>query len=157
MEKTAGAFESLIASAVIQILGAFVHEQDTGVVLAPDGMMRLAPGLVRIPDVAFISWERLACGEFPRVPIPNLVPDLVVEVLSPGNTQTEMGGKLADYSHAGVRLVWLIYPDTRSARACTSATAFQQIPPDGGLSGGDVLPGFSLSLRDLFARTARAR
>ena len=60
-------------------------------------MVRLAPGLVRIPDLAFISWQRLPERRVPTDPIPGLVPDLVVEVLSDGNTAAEMDRKRREY------------------------------------------------------------
>ena len=58
MEKATGFRESIVAVAIINLLGSFVKANDLGVVTAPDGMMRLAAGLVRIPDVSFISWSR---------------------------------------------------------------------------------------------------
>ena len=59
MEKTVGTYESYLAGLLVRLLGNFVVEKDLGIVLPPDGMLRLAPGLVRIPDVSFISWKRL--------------------------------------------------------------------------------------------------
>ena len=79
-------------------------------------MMRIAPGLVRIPDVSFICWDRLPGRESPREPIPDLAPDLAVEVLSEGNTKAEMARKVREYFEAGVKLVWLIDPKKRTAR-----------------------------------------
>ena len=64
-------------------------------------------------NVSFISWQRLPGGELPKKPIPNLVPDLAVEVLSKGNTKAEMRRKLHEYFQAGVRLVRPIDPTTR--------------------------------------------
>src|SRR5713101_2584362 len=56
VEKPMGAREALLAGAIIEYLGSFVRKHDLGCVLAPDGTLRLMPGLVRIPDVSFISW-----------------------------------------------------------------------------------------------------
>ena len=82
VEKVMGARESLLAGALIGEIHLFLKSDDLGVVLAPDGMLRLRPRLVRIPDVSFISWDKIPGGEFPDEPIPGLVPDLAVEVLS---------------------------------------------------------------------------
>ena len=74
-------------------------------------MVWLFRGLVRIPDVAFTSWERLPGRRVPPEPIPELAPDLAVEVLSQSNTEAEMTRKRGEYFAAGVRLVWLVDPD----------------------------------------------
>ena len=72
---------------------------------------RLFPGLVRIPDVAFTSWDRMPDRRAPDAPMPHLAPDLAVEVLSESNTPGEMLRKRREYFTAGVRLVWLADPD----------------------------------------------
>jgi hypothetical protein len=86
----------------------------------PDGMMRLFPQLVRSPDVAFVSRARLAEGHMPKEAIPNLVPDLAVEVLSESNTPREMLRKRQDYFRAGVRLAWVFDPDARAVDVFTA-------------------------------------
>ena len=69
--------------------------------------LKLMPRLVRIPDVSFISWDQLPAHEYPNDPIPELHPDIAVEVLSEGNTEEEMRRKVKEYFFAGTRLVWL--------------------------------------------------
>ena len=103
VEKTVGTYESYLALLLIRLIGNFVEEKDLGIVLGADGMMRLAPGLVRIPDAAFISWQRLPERRIPRQAVWNLAPDLAVEVISKFNTPEEMQRKLQDYFVAGVR------------------------------------------------------
>ena len=66
VEKTMGYYESYIAATLIRLIGNFVVEHDLGIVAGADGMMRLAPGLVRIPDVSFVSWEKLPGRRLPR-------------------------------------------------------------------------------------------
>lgn len=66
------------------MLRSFVVENNLGIVLGADGMLRLAPGLERIPDAAFSSWNRLPNRRIPDQAIADLVPDLAVEVVSPG-------------------------------------------------------------------------
>jgi Uma2 family endonuclease len=157
VEKTTGHFESRIAAVLIYFLETFLDRHDLGVVYGADGTLRLVPNLVRIPDVSFVSWDRLPGKELPAEPIPNLVPDLAIEVLSAGNTPREMEIKLDDYFEAGVRLVWFVDPGTRSATAYTERNKKSAIGPDGTLEGGAVLPGFQLSLQALFARAGRQR
>jgi len=68
LEKSMGTWESGIAAILVRILGTFVNDQDLGIVLGADGMVRLTPGLVRIPDVSFIAWNRLPHRSFPDEP-----------------------------------------------------------------------------------------
>jgi Uma2 family endonuclease len=156
VEKTMGYYESLIAAKIIQALGAFVDAHGLGIVLGADGTLQILPEQVRIPDVCFIAWERFPNGQLPREPIPAVAPDLAIEVLSAGNTPQEMQRKLHDYFAAGVRLVWYVDPGTRSAKSCTSEHDSVEITESQSLSGGDVLPGFELPLRKLFAMTGQA-
>ena len=151
VEKTVGIYESNLASRLIYFLNAFVLKLELGVVTAPDGMMRLAAGLVRIPDVSFISWNQLPGRRVPRVPIADLAPDLAVEVISPGNTAREMERKREEYLAAGVRLVWYVLPEQHEVHVYT-ADRHDVLTIDHEISGGDVLPGFTLPLRQLFEK-----
>lgn len=155
VEKALGARESFLACVLVQILGTFVEKHDLGVVLGEAGMLRLRPGLVRIPDVSFISWERIPSGEFPAEPIPDLVPDLAVEILSEGNTRGEIARKLREYFEAGTRIVWVIDPRARAVEVYSSATDRHRLRNGQTLDGGDVLPGFKLPLKSFFARLTR--
>jgi Uma2 family endonuclease len=155
VEKTMGYIESLIAVKIIQLLAAFVDARDLGIVLGEGGMLRILPRQVRIPDVCFISWDRFPNRQLPSEPIPALAPDLAIEVLSAGNTETEMERKLHDYFTAGVRLVWYIDPRTRSAKSYTGENQCVEVAEAQALSGGEVLPGFELPLAALFAKMGR--
>lgn len=116
-----------------------------------DAWLRLAPGLVRIPDVSFVSFERLPERKVPREPIARLVPDLAVEVLSASNTHQEMERKLRDYFTAGVRLVWFVDPPARTVTVFTAPEQSRLLHESDVLDGGEVLPGFTLPLVELFA------
>lgn len=136
---------------LIQILGPFVRSKNPGLVGGADGMLKLWPGMVRIPDVAFVSWGRVPGGRVPDEPIPNMVPDLVVEVLSEGNTAGEMDRKRSDYIKAGVRLAWFVDPRNRSVAVYTSPDTYTVLTEAGTLGGGNVLLGFSVPASELFA------
>ncbi len=112
--------------------------------------MRIMTNRVRIPDVAFISFDRLPGRKSPGVPIPDLVPDLAVEVLSASNTPREMQIKLGEYFTAGVRLVWYVDLPTRSVRAYTAPDQVQELSESAILTGGSVLPGFEVPVSDIF-------
>ncbi|HVA50068.1 MAG TPA: Uma2 family endonuclease [Pirellulales bacterium] len=151
VEKTVGFYESVIAVAIARRLGDFVETHNLGVVSGEGGMMRLFPGMVRIPDVAFASWKEFPDG-ITEEPVPNIVPDLAVEVLSEGNTKPEMDRKLDDYFGAGVRLVWFVEPRKKTVEVFTGKDESTVLDENATLSGGDVLPGFSMPLRPLFAK-----
>ncbi len=155
VEKAMGIRESLLACFLIEILGPFVRQRNLGLLTGEQGALRLFPGLVRIPDVAFISWDRVPNRRVPDDPIPPLAPDLAVEVLSQSNTVGEMARKRRDYFSAGVRLVWLADPRTRTIDAYASETLFTHLAIDDVLDGGAVLPGFRLPLRDWFGELDR--
>ncbi|EKK03440.1 protein containing DUF820 [Rhodopirellula baltica SH28] len=151
VEKQMGFKESLLALAIGHFLFQHVSKHKLGMVSGADGFVTLFPDLIRGPDVAFLSWDRLPGGQLPEEAFPRIVPDLVVEVLSPGNTRAEMARKRREYFHAGVRLVWTVDPIRRSVAVFTSATQSSVFGETESLDGGDVLPGLKISLADVFA------
>jgi Uma2 family endonuclease len=150
VEKTVGYDESCLTVDLASMIHSFVKAHKLGRVSGPDGMMRLLPGLVRIPDVAFVSWKRYSQRRGSRK-MPQLVPDLAVEVLSEDNTPKEMSRKLDDYFDAGVRLVWFVDPRKRSVKVFTGKKSSKELRESETLTGGRVLPGFSVPLAELFA------
>jgi Uma2 family endonuclease len=156
VEKGMGFTESILAGALIEALRRFVIPRNLGLISTPDGLVRLFPGLVRVPDVAFVSWERLPDRKVPKAPIPSLAPDLVVEILSESNTDAEMARKRGEYFSAGVKLIWEVHPETRSVTVYAPGGSAQVLREAQSLDGADVLPGFTLSLTELFAEMDRA-
>jgi Uma2 family endonuclease len=157
VEKAVGAKESYLCWFLGGELKIYLGQNNIGIGLTADGMLRLAPGLVRIPDLSFIPWDKLPGRLLPAKPVPNLAPDLAVEILSEGNTKAEMDRKVGEYFDAGVRLVWLIDPKTRSARVYSSRRRSVLVREDQSLDGGEVLPGFSVALAELFRHLPRPR
>jgi Uma2 family endonuclease len=151
VEKAVGLRESFLTFALGRILGTFVKAHKLGLLTGPDGALRLFRGIVRAPDIAFVSWKKLPNRKVPSEPIPHLAPDLAIEVLSKGNTKKEMARKRREYFKAGVQLVWEIDPVKRQAVVYTSPKEGKVIDEGQALTGDDVLPGFSLPLADLFA------
>lgn len=153
VEKPMGLSESIIAGRVLTKISRYAEEHDLGLVAGEAGTVRLLKGLVRIPDMGFFCWDKFPDGLLPSKPIPDLAPDLAVEVLSKGNTAAEMRRKLREYFLAGVRLVWMIDPRRRQAEVYTAPDAPEAtLDETQELEGGDVLPGFRLPLAELFAR-----
>jgi len=150
VEKPMGYEESAIAMEIGRHLGNFVIPRKLGVVTGPDGMIKLLARRVRIPDVAFVSMARLPGGRMPKQPIPQLAPDLAVEVLSESNTRAEMTNKLQEYFTAGTRLVWYVDPKTRTIDVYTSPENPTRLVVGDVLTGGEVLPAFQIAVADLF-------
>jgi Uma2 family endonuclease len=156
VEKAIGFREPRLAVVIARLLDIFVVAGNLGVVVGPDGMIRLWPGRMRAPDVAFFSWDRLPGRCLPSEPIPTIVPNLAIEVLSQSNTFAEMLLKRLDYFSTGVQLCWEIDPDDRTVSVYTAADAPANVLTEADqLDGGVVLPGFTLPLRELFAELDR--
>jgi Uma2 family endonuclease len=155
VEKVMGHYEARLASVLGYYFELYLTINNIGYAVGADGFMRLTPGQVRLPDVAFIRWDRFPGHQVPRVPIPDLVPNLAVEVLSASNTRTEMARKRREYFNAGVELVWQVDPDERAFEVFTSPDDSVVIGIDGTVDGGTVLPGFRLSVREFFDRADR--
>jgi len=151
VEKAMGFREAYLAALLMRILGDFIDKRGLGIVLAPDATMRLFPGLVRMPDASFFSWDRLPGGELPEEPIPDLAPDLAVEVLSPEDRAGEVLAKAHDWLQSGCRSVWVIDPRTRTISVYRSRSEIVVLGESDTLSGDDLLPGFSVPVSDLFA------
>ena len=102
---------------------------------------------VRKPDASFIRVDRMA---MPPEGFITVVPDLVVEVVSPSDVYYEVEAKVDEYLHAGVRLVWVINPPNMTVRIFQQRADVRQLGPADELTGGDVLPGFTCGVRSLF-------
>jgi Uma2 family endonuclease len=154
VEKSVGFDESRLAVELSTSLVQFLRQHDVGTVAGEAGMMRLRTGLVRIPDVSFVRWERL-----PEKygPIPPLAPDLAIEILSKSNTRKEMQRKLREYFEAGTQLVWYFDLRARTVTVYTAPDRFTVLDESQTLDGGDVLPGLVIPLRELFERASRRR
>jgi Uma2 family endonuclease len=157
VEKAIGFEEARLALRIGCMISEYLDRNDLGICVGADGMMRIATGRVRIPDVSFVVWDRLPGRESPTDPIPDLAPDLAIEVLSEGNTKAEMVRKVREYFEAGVRLVWLIDPKKRTARVFSAPEKSVLVRADQALDGAHVLPGFVLPLGDLLDRGRRPR
>lgn len=149
--KAMGLAESLLAAALGHFLREFVIPRNLGIVTGADGSVRLFPGLIRVPDVAFASWDRFPDRKIPKEQVPTLAPDLVIEVLSRSNTVSEMRRKRGEFFAAGVKLIWEFDPELRAVDVYTPDGAVTRLVSGQTLDGGDVLVGFVLELDTLFA------
>ncbi len=151
VEKPMGQYESRLAFTVGFFIKLFLRETGLGgTVGTADGPYQVEASRFRMPDVVYVSAERLPEPPEDRKPIGDWAPDLAVEVLSESNTKNEMDRKLLEYFAAGVRLVWYVDPPSRVVRVFTSTDAANDLGENDILRGGEVLPGFELSVRELF-------
>ncbi len=155
VEKPMDVLESCLAGDIHWHLKTFADEHDLGILTVPDGTLRLMQGLVRMPDVAFISWKQLPNRKYPNEPIASLIPELAVEVLSESNTRGEMERKLREYFLAGTQLAWIVDPIQRTVDVHTLPDRFVRLKEGDILDGGTLLPGFRLPLERLFARVEK--
>jgi Uma2 family endonuclease len=151
VEKAMGLAESFLAMEIAFFLRTFLKQHDLGILAGEAGTLRLWPGLVRIPDVSFISWGQLPKRKVPKKAIPDLYPDLAVEVLSRKNTKAEIDRKLHEYFRSGTRRAWVVDPRKCCVRVYTAPDQSRLLQEEESLDGGDVLPGLCLPLREVFA------
>ena len=109
------------------------------------------PDTVREPDIAFTSVERMPLGA-DVAGYAEVVPDLVVEVASPGDSRRAAYDKAHMWLDHGVRLVWAVHAEARAVDIYRPAHATLTISGEGALDGLDVLPGFSCPLEAIFGR-----
>ena len=148
----AGGRHGRIAHRAGLFVGNHVLERGLGEVFAAETgfVLRRDPDTVRAPDVAFVSGERLRTGEAPAGFL-EMAPDLSVEVVSPNDSASDVQSKVEDWLAAGTRLVWVVYPDTRSVTAYRSLHEAEVLSEPDTLEASPVLPDFALPVRDLFA------
>jgi Uma2 family endonuclease len=154
VEKAKGFRESLLAAALIMFLKNFTSPRKLGLVGAPDAIMRLRPGLVLLPDVSFITWDRLLATDAHKRKVATFGPDLAVETMSEGNTPKEIDRKRRELFAAGTKLMWVIDPKSRTAEVYDDPNRPDQmvlVRETDVLDGGTVLRGFRLPLAELFA------
>lgn len=133
-------------------LARHVEANDLGVVFAAETGFRLAsdPDTVRAPDIAFVIKTRVEeVGEFEGF-WPG-APDLAVEVISPGDSYTEVEEKVEEYLQAGARAVWVVDPRRRTITVYRSLTDITILTENDTLEGGDIIPGFSCRAAEVFA------
>jgi Uma2 family endonuclease len=139
-------------------LKGFVKERDLGVVLAApvDLVVQRDPLRVRQPDVLYLSAERTGIrgpAQLRGMPLLEVPPDLVVEVLSPSNTRHDLEDKVQDYLRIGVRECWLVSPEAETIEVLRLSELEVSVVDIVGIDGtleSESLGGFVLRLRDIF-------
>ena len=129
-----------------------VEERQLGTAVGDVGvLLERGPDTVRAPDAAFISHDRLPKGHVPDR-YDDTIPDLVAEVVSPSDRRPDVDAKARMWVSYGVLLVWVVFPKTRTVEVYrTGDEAVEALTEADRLDGGEVLPGFSYPLSQLFA------
>lgn len=140
-----------VSGAFIRVMGEFVVRRGLGVVGGEAGfILDRDPNVVYAPDVVFVRADRLPPDD-EQVGYLELAPDLVVEVVSPSDSASDVNDKVLVYLEAGVRLVWVADFRRRSVTVYAADRTARVLIEGDHLDGADVLPGFSVPIADLFA------
>ena len=156
IRKAVSDLSSWLGGKLFRLLGNFAEDGGLGYVHPADGFFELPDGL-RAPDASFTRLadrpDGLRATGYSDVP-----PALVVEAPSPGNTRREIARKRAVYFAAGVELVWEADPRAETVTVWTAPDAPTRLTRTASdtLTGGSLLPGFTVPLADLFARPGGA-
>lgn len=133
-------------------LGQFVKKHALGVVFGAETGFKIHsdPDTVRALDVAFINRDRIPESGLPKGYWPG-APDLAVEVISPGDTYSEVEDKVLEWIDAGTRLVIVANPRNRTLKVHRSRTEMILLMESDEFDGGDVVPGFRVRVSELFS------
>jgi Uma2 family endonuclease len=153
VERPMGFQAGLVTAEVIRRISNHCHDQRLGYVTpGGDGGYQCFPDrprLVRKPDVAFVR-----LGRFPNDQLPmgyaTLAPDLAVEVVSPNDLYEELEKKVVEYFRAGVRLVWVVSPESRTVLVQRPDGPSRRLFETDELLGEEVLPGFRCLVSEFF-------
>jgi Uma2 family endonuclease len=139
----------IVCSKIDRLIGNYAEAKNLGWTTSNDtgAILERDPDTVRGPDVGFWSIARQ-----PDVPDDyfEIPPDLAVEVLSPDDRRNRVREKIREYIAAGVPLVWLVDPETRTVTVYTGRLRGTELDESDQLDGGEVVPGFSCKVGDLF-------
>ena len=147
----AGARHGRIAMKLGARLDRYSTVENLGIVLAAETGFRLSrnPHTPSAPDFSFVVREHVPAGG-PPDGYWDLAPDLVVEVVSPNGTAAEVQSKVQMWLEAGTRLVWVVYPGTRSVVVHKSLKDISTLTATDTLNGGEVASGFELHVAEVF-------
>jgi Uma2 family endonuclease len=147
----AGGEHGVVSLNITIPLGSYVKANNLGVVFAAETGFKLAsdPDTVRAPDVSFVRRDRIPESGLPKGYWPG-PPDLAVEVISPGDTYTEVEEKVYEWIDAGARMVIVAKARNRTLKVYRSRTDVKVLTESDELTGEDVVTGFSCKISDLF-------
>lgn len=152
VEKPVGMPESEAAMVVGGYLGEWNRKAKLGFFTGEAGVVQLFKDTARAPDVSFFRFDQFPQGQPPKGQVPWMYPDLAVEILSPSNTRRELTKKRREYFAAGTRLVWEVDLKTETVVVYREPNRGEKLTVTDTLDGENVLPGFTLSIREWMDR-----
>ena len=146
-----GRKHGLIVGKLAYTLGAVAYPQGLGSIMASDSgvLLEREPDTVREPDIAFFSVDTMPYGDDSEG-YADVIPDLVVEIVSPSDSSQEVRDKARMWLDFGVPLVWVGYPGRREVEVYTAGNSVITLTESDVLNGGEVLPGFSCRVSEIF-------
>jgi Uma2 family endonuclease len=151
-EKPMGAQSDEVAGLLLTQLNVYIRPRKLGRAYPSQTGFQCFPKdakLVRMPDTSFVAAGKLPGDTTPEGYI-KVAPDLAVEVISPNEMYEEVAVKVADYKSAGVKLIWVISPKTKTVLIRRADGTCAEVGEAGTLSGEDVIPGFACPVAELF-------
>ena len=138
-----------IALKIAHIIATFLDDHPMGKVYGDNVGLVLPTGNLRSPDAFFVRMEKLPGGKSP-ITFGELVPDLAVEVLSPGDRPRYVANKIGEFLECGVSLVWVVDPRTQTVTAYRSLSNIQQFSAQDTIAAEPILPGFTCLVSRFF-------
>ena len=152
VKRNMGAKSSYVATNLLVLMGHFVRSNKLGLVFQADCGYQIfaeAPGRVRFADASFIRRGKLPEDRPPQGHC-RVAPDLVIEAVSPNDTAYELEDKIAQWLGAGVRLVWVLYPETQRVQVHRADGSVTKLQAADQLVGEDAGPGFQCQVAEVF-------
>jgi len=145
---------SYLEDSLTTVLARFLHEflwtTRLGKGFTAGAIYQMVEGNFRLPDFSVCLRDKFPTGKVERLTYVDFAPDLAVEVLSKSNTPQEIERKRRELFASGTQLIWVVDPEKRTVTVYTSANECAVLAETDTLTGGDVLPGFELSITEWF-------
>ena len=154
VEKALGFYQSTMSVIVASPMLRHVLDNRLGYVIGAGGLFLVNSTTARSADIAYIARNRVPATGLPSSyddPVPAIIPNLTVDMVKRDNTPRELEMRRKDFFQAGVMLHWEIDAENRTAIAYTDWDVGTPIAQDGKLDGGEILPGFCISIKDVFS------
>ena len=152
VEREMSQESDMVGGRILRILGNFLDEHPLGYLNVAQGSYQIFPDdpdRVRIPEVSFTRRDRFAPSG-PSRGHARVAPDLVVEVISPNDLVVQLKAKIEEYRSAGVPLLWIVDPDSRTVDVLGGDRTAITLRSDDWIDGGAVLPGFRCQVKSFF-------
>jgi len=142
-----GGLSSARNSVITRHLDQWSEEQRDGISFDSNGMFKLPTGSIRTPDAAWVQHDRFAAlSESERTGVVPLAPDFVIELRSPTDPFDALKDKMSEYMRAGVRLGWLIDPETETVSIYNPKESPTTLDRPDSVTADAVVDGFVLPM-----------